>query len=151
MVEDELLPSWNEWPCCSPRQTVLNPLGGGASWCAVTKSAAVTLGGLISGAWGVRLFSREVNPGSSGQFHDKGTEQGRWVVHRMWCGSSPRIQEAYRNGHFAETFRDGSRTKLWEGARGELAVWLYTAWDVKGKVYASSGKVLTWDAANFQE
>lgn len=56
---------------------MLNPLGGGASWCAVTKSAAVTLGGLISGAWGVRLFSREVNPGSAGEFHDKGTEQGR--------------------------------------------------------------------------
>ena len=62
---------------------MLNPLGGGASWCAVTKSAAVTLGGLISGAWGVRLFSREVNPGSAGEFHDKGTEQGRLVVHRM--------------------------------------------------------------------
>lgn len=27
--------------------------------------------------------------------------------------------------------------------RGELAVYLYTAWDVKGKVYASSGRVLT--------
>ena len=108
------------------------------SWC--LKSA---LGGLISRAWGERLFPREVNPGSSGEFHDKETEQGRLVVHRMSCVYTPRIQEAYRNGHFAETFRDGTRARLWEGARGELAVCLYTAWDVKGKVYASSGRVLT--------
>ena len=55
---------------------MLNPPGGGVSWCVVNKMAAVTLGGLVSGAWGVRLFPGEVNPGSSGESHDKGTEQG---------------------------------------------------------------------------
>lgn len=59
----------------------------------------------------------------------------------MW--SSPKIKEAYRNGHFAEDFTDGRRIMLQQGAQVDWAACLHAGWDLKGKVDASPRKVLT--------